>query len=173
MTRDRLDELPELYRRSELALTPPRPGPVERVSGGLPGGITLDEDVVSARADVLSVLASWAGLVAVGPARRDAPARHAVPELCAYLVRHLDWLTGREGAGDLVAEIDALHRALDQVDGQTREHARVLGICLVPGCGAEVRVGPPGAGASPAGCDAGHVTPPRDWLLVSRGGARS
>ena len=172
-TERRLTELPSLYRRTETVLAGQRTPPRVRVSGGSPGGITIDDDVVSARAEVRSVLASWAGLVAgEHPGAGIRPARD-VPELCAYLARHLDWLIAHTGAADLVSEIAELHRNVVHVVDPNGPEQRVLGTCRRAGCGMPVRARVPatGIGGVPAGCDAGHPAPPSDWLLISRAGS--
>lgn len=58
------------------------------------------------RSTILTVLASWAGLVA--DARRLRPPARDLPALTRFLRRHVDWLSRHPAAGDMADEIQEL-----------------------------------------------------------------
>jgi hypothetical protein len=89
--RDDLGELPKLYEEFESSLTRFPFAFEERVSGGEMKGLCLNEASVDARREIISVLATWSGMVAE-ERRLAASPRRDVPDLAAFLTRHLDWL---------------------------------------------------------------------------------
>ncbi|WP_053927488.1 hypothetical protein [Streptomyces chattanoogensis] len=167
-------ELIELYEECEHSLQRARSGPRERVSGSRAIGISLREDVVTARADILGVLASWAGTVAearnvTGPGRRD------VRELVRFLADNLDWLLGPATAGDFTSEIIEVSAAARRAAHPDPVLRTALGVCPAPDCHSTLYSEPAGSrttGHHRIRCDAGHDWPPRQWLLLARAGAR-
>jgi hypothetical protein len=92
--------LPRLYDACEAVLGGRRRHFADdRVRGGLSRGLNLHEGALRARSRMLTVLASWSGLVAsergVSP-----PRRREVGVLAPFLLSHVDWLTGHPAAGD-------------------------------------------------------------------------
>ena len=128
-----LRRLPDLYRRCEAALTGDAPhAPRERTSGGGLPGLPFNTAAADARSSIVSILASWSGLVADGrPAAR--PAR-SVPRLAAFLLHHLDWLASHPSAADACAEIRELVRAAARAAEPGRRRVQV-GSCGQRGCG--------------------------------------
>jgi hypothetical protein len=146
----------------------------ERVTGGLPGGITLREPVMTARSDVITVLASWATMVAdeqrlEGRRRRRLQGQDAA-SLVAFLQRHLDWLAAHPAVGDFASEVASLVSALRGVlDPDTTANLTVSS-CDRPGCAEPVlvRVGVREPGRHPVSCAVGHRVPPERWLRLHR-----
>jgi hypothetical protein len=160
--------LPELYDRCEGMLVGRRTRAMERVRGGLPGGISLDDGAVAARARILTVLASWAGLV-VDERGLARPPRRDVADLAGFLSRHLAWLAAHPAADEVVTEIAALVRAAEDT---VCPHATVrieLGPCGQPACGQVVTLAVD-ADSEPVPtqirCEAGHVWLPHQWLQL-------
>jgi len=170
--RRNLVRLPELYRECEERLDNRRALGMERISGGMSTGISLNEGIVAARATVLAVAASWAGLVADERATATRPHRD-VADLSRFLLAHLDWLAGHAAVGDAVAE---LGQAVTAAEAEGVHHAgarQELGACSEPGCTGLVYA-TVGAAADPSGvgCDQGHRWRPNEWLLLARRLAR-
>ncbi|NLU70225.1 hypothetical protein [Streptomyces sp. HNM0574] len=163
-------DLVELYEDCGRALTRTHNGPRERVSGSRSVGISLREEAVTARADIMALLAGWAGTVArsrgiAGPEQREAR------ELVRFLVGNLDWLLDRPDAADFAtaaAEAGETARRAIQSEPVPRT---ALGPCLDPGCQSTVYVepaGPDSLAQHRVRCEAGHDWPPRQWLLLAR-----
>jgi hypothetical protein len=141
---------------------------LERVHRGLPGGINLNAAAVAIRTDMITVLASWAGLI-VDERRVPRPRRRDVRSLADFLVRHLDWLAGHSAAGDAAAEIAALVRAAEDTISPDRAVRMELGPCDLSGCGRVISVTVRGDGdptPSTIRCEGGHMLPPRRWLML-------
>jgi hypothetical protein len=155
-----LCELPALYARCESQLVNRRERGIElRVRGGAPGGIVLRDELVSARADIVSMLASWAALVVDERGVSGRPVR-AVPALAAFLVAHLRWLQAHPAAGDAVAEFTEVAEGARAALGGGSVPLD-LGPCSRPGCAAVILAGDDGVR-----CGDGHVVPPHDWLAL-------
>lgn len=168
-TQDRLSRLPALYRGCESALTNRRPRHSERIRGGLPGGISLNDRAVHARSEVLAVLASWASLVVEERRLSAAPGR-SVGALARFLDRHIDWLSRHPAAGDFADEI---HQVTGMAEAVTnpQSSARVeLGPCDQPGCASPVTAIMRSRDNGPASvsCGGGHVWRPHEWLMLGR-----
>ncbi|WP_019635016.1 hypothetical protein [Actinomadura atramentaria] len=167
--RGALERLPALYDECGTALAHPSRSPRERVGGTRPLGLSLPEPVVAARAEILSVLASWAALVA--DERAVAPPPRAVRALAVFLVRHLDWLLAHPAAADLVGEVAAVSRAARRAAAPDRAARLALGRCGRQGCDATVTADVGDRGDRPPGearCGAGHVWHAHQWLLLAR-----
>ncbi len=159
-TAEELAALPELYGACEHVLGNRGRPPGEKVRGGVPGGIHLHQGALDARSRVLTVLASWSGLV-VGERGGPGPRLREVDALVRYLLANLDWLLAHAAAADFEAEVREVARAARRVGG-TEEHRREVGACAT--CGSRVW-----AGRSAVRCERGHDLPVREWLLL--GGA--
>ncbi|HEX5496573.1 MAG TPA: hypothetical protein VFX70_18585 [Mycobacteriales bacterium] len=167
-----LSSLPELYEACAQVLAHPWHGLTERISGGGGAGIPLNEAAVTARLDMLTVLTSWSALVVRERGVR-APERREVPDLTAFLARHLDALAAHPAASDFVAEVGELVGIGRATAYPSDVHRVELGQCMRPGCGQTVHA-ILGTEHSPARveCEDGHDWPPERWLLL-RSGQRS
>ncbi|MEU9886154.1 hypothetical protein [Sphaerisporangium sp. NPDC051011] len=159
--------LPDLHEACAEALTSGPRSFTERVSGRRPSGISLNEDAVSARGDVVAFLACWTALVA-DERGTPGPRSSQVTRLAVFLGEHLDWLLGHPAARSLteeIAEVAAAARAvLEPRDGSRRE----IGSCANPGCSLSLYAESGPGRASEVSCEAGHVWHPREWLLLGR-----
>jgi hypothetical protein len=161
--RARLAELPGLYAACEEALTPTHGWFAQRSPRRRPAGATVSLAAVGARADMLSVLASWCGLVAAERPVRP-PRRREVRYLVPFLLGHLDWLAAHPAAGSLHAEVGELALAARAVLDDAEAPAS-LGRCIRPECGQPVRVWP---GTPPrVCCAAGHAFAAHEWLRLA------
>lgn len=164
----RLCELPTLYAHCESLLVGSGKRRLERVSGGDVNGIVLGDDLVSARTRIVSVLASWAALVADERPVAVRPAR-LVPDLAVFLLKHLAWLAAhpavRDAVGEIVEAVEAARAAL----GQGAPVEVDLGSCSLTGCDRPVRAAIDRAQSQTGrvvSCGAGHVVPPHEWLTL-------
>ncbi|MFJ3162752.1 hypothetical protein [Streptomyces kanasensis] len=161
-----LAELPRLYAEMEYLMGPVATGPLQRVSGTRSTDRAFDEAAAAARSAIVGVLASWAG-VAVETYGSPVPERR-VPELAAFLARHLDLLADHPAVADMAGEITQVTdgaRRIARPDGARRVR---VGACVREGCGGEVVVTMGGGGADGRArdvrCGAGHVWQPHEWL---------
>lgn len=162
-----LGEIPSIYYQCEQNLVNRRKRIVERIRGGVPGGISLNDAAFTARSDILSVLASWSGLVVDEYPVAAAP-RRQVDTLAKFLSAHLDWLTAHPAAGSLAAEIhDVAVKAAAAVEPNPRAQLE-LGPCAQAGCESTVHVTMRADNFAPAhvSCGAGHVWQPHEWLRL-------
>ncbi|OLF11278.1 hypothetical protein [Actinophytocola xanthii] len=167
---DTLIELPELYENCAYALAPRSGGLRERVSGHRPDGIVLHEAALTARADILGVLASWCALVT---AERGVPGpgELAVRRLTGFLAVHLHWLTRHPAAPELADELDELSAAATEALRHSGTAIRkVVGECSIAGCELVVYAETERDNASPFGvsCENGHEWAPESWLSLWR-----
>ncbi len=156
--RDRLGEylasLPGLAADCEQAMIRAT-GLHDKVSGTSEPGLPLNLAAGDARAQLLAVLAEWAGMVAdergirppgawglcemphgfIGPANRVYRYRSDAVATAGYLRRHLDWLCAHPAAGDLCAEVGDLVHIADKAAYPDPPRRRLLGPCVVVGCG--------------------------------------
>jgi hypothetical protein len=169
--RERLEEdlveLPALYELCAHMLDLRRHHRGERVSGHRPRGIALNEAVVTVRADILGVLASWCGLVSVERAV-PGPDELGIRQLTTFLSIHLGWLTEHVSAPDLVDEIADIAATAQEVLRPGTGDPLTLGQCARPGCGQPVRPEGHADGEQPyrLSCTAGHAWAPDEWLLL-------
>jgi hypothetical protein len=166
--RTNIKRLPELYRDcEEMLLANRRARGFERVRGGTPGGVSLDDAVVAARSEMLTVASSWAGLIVSERPVARRP-RRRVTDLSRFLLTHVRWLAGHPAINDAVTEI-AQVVATAQEAIEPRPGRLELGSCEHPGCGGAIYATING-GSAPAGirCERGHVWRPNEWLLLDR-----
>lgn len=162
-----LIELPELFELCAHALDLRPNGPRERVSGNRPHGIVLRDTVVTARSDILGVLASWCGLVTtergvLGPDELD------IRKLVGFLAIHLHWLCQHLAAPDFVDELTDLTDAATEAMRQETGFRVEAGTCLHPDCDRTVYAEAHREGTEPyeVSCEAGHVWAPEHWLSL-------
>ena len=169
-----LFRLPRLYVESEKFLdSDHRPRNTQRLSGWRPRGISLDDDVMDVRANVVDVLASWCGMV-VEEHQVTGPDKRTVELLASFLRAHLPWLRTHPAAADFADEIAGLVRAVRAVVYSEPEIQVGLGRCRYPGCDRVMTatIGTSGVATSAAStphsvrCDAGHAWLPHQWLLL-------
>jgi len=168
LLRTSVEQLPELYHDcEEMLLANRRTRGFERVRGGSPGGVSLDDAVVAARSDMLTVASSWAGLIVSERPVARCP-RRRIRELSRFLLTHLRWLAGHAAIDDAVTEIAGVVAAAREAI-EPRLGRLELGPCDHAGCGAAIYA-TIGAGSAPAGvrCERGHVWRPHEWLLLDR-----
>ncbi|MDX6353781.1 MAG: hypothetical protein QOF98_684, partial [Streptomyces sp.] len=95
----RLEDLPRLYEECGQALSgSASSGLREHTSGGPLPGMRINEAAVEVRAEILTTLSTWSGLVAEQRSVR-APQR-AVGPLACFLLRHLLWLAAHPAVAD-------------------------------------------------------------------------
>ncbi|MER7406714.1 hypothetical protein ABT373_30655 [Streptomyces sp. NPDC000070] len=104
----------------------------QRTSGGPLPGMPFNADAAEARAAIVTVLSSWAGLVA--ETRRVTPPERTIDELAGFLGRHAHWLAAHVAAADATTEFAALVRQAQRVLGTLASHRVKLGPCPEPSC---------------------------------------
>lgn len=160
--------LPELYRDCEELLTNPRTFGAEgvRVRGGLPSGVCLNDAVVAARSEILTVAASWARRLAEEQRVPTRP-RRTIDDLCRFLLIHLRRLAAQSSIADALAEFRHVIRRAEQAIDPGHGVALPLGPCEKTGCDGMVYA-TMGARSTPTkvSCDHGHLWPPSQWLLL-------
>jgi hypothetical protein len=167
-----LAALPALHDESEQHLVlPARQGSLARVTGHRPDPPPVSDAALEARYDAVVRLACWAGLVLDEAEPGEVPPDRTVPELAAFLGRHLGLLAAHPAAGPAADEIARVATALRLVVAPPRPELVPLGRCVEPGCEAEVTLPERGGDdlvlRGPM-CGAGHVLTPRQWLLLNR-----
>ncbi len=167
---DDLAELSKLYELSEEALVQRRHCVVERVRGGSPDGILLNDAVVQARSDMFRTLVSYAGMV-VNERGVTGPDQREILRLAAFLTVHADWLAAHTTATDIASEIANLVKSAHAAINPNLVTRIELGLCGQPGCDqtvyAVVRTEDE-LSPTQVSCEAGHVWPPHRWLLLGR-----
>jgi hypothetical protein len=134
--------------------------------------LTLNESAVAIRAEIMTVLASWAGLILAERADVTARPERDVRELADFVRANTDWLAGHSAGAEAVAEFRDLVRRAERVSG-TEQPARVeVGPCDVDGCGQQVYARFGAGTSAEVSCPSGHVRRPDEWLLLAHG-ARS
>jgi hypothetical protein len=162
--------LPALYQECALDLCHHGSRGTERLTGWWPGGISLNEAVMTVRSEMTGVLVSWCQLV-VGERGVPDPGHLDLGQLANFLRTHLKWLAGHAAAGDFAAEIAGLFAAAGEVTSPSPGLTLDLGPCAEPCCDRILRATIGGPGETPAHqvrCDAGHIWAPAQWLLLGR-----
>lgn len=163
-----LARLPALYRDCEDLLAHHRARGFERVRSTPARGVTLNEGLVTVRADMLTVASSWAGFVAEC---RKVPAKpdRTVGALSRFLLSHLRWLARQSAAADAVVEIRRVVRAAEDALDPGAGRRLELGVCERAGCAGTIYA-TVGASSAPSrvSCERGHVWRPAEWLLLGR-----
>ncbi|MFJ3671288.1 hypothetical protein ACIPSE_32985 [Streptomyces sp. NPDC090106] len=107
--------------------------PRERTSGGpVPSGLPFNAAAADVRADIVTTLSSWCGVV-VEQRRVPTPLR-TVGSLAALLVRHAPWLAAHPAAADFTREVARLVRAARRVAHHEAPRRVTVGRCVAPGC---------------------------------------
>ncbi|MCX5203249.1 hypothetical protein OG897_17580 [Streptomyces sp. NBC_00237] len=166
-----LGRLPALYEECARRLDGSADRTQERTSGGSLPGMPLNTAALEVRSAIVTVLASWAAVVAE-QRRVRAPLR-TVPLLTEFLRRHAEWLTRHEAAGELSLEVTRLARGAWRVIDAEPQRRVAIGDCVEEDCsGALTAVVRPDRPAVPAEitCDAApeHHWFGHQWLQLSR-----
>ncbi|WP_215129277.1 hypothetical protein [Streptomyces sp. ISL-96] len=166
-----LGRLPALYEECARRLDGSSDRAREKTSGGALPGMPLNTAALEVRSAMVSVLASWSTVVA--EQRRVRGPRRTVALLTEFLLRHADWLTCHEAAGDLSLEVARLARGAWRVIDPGLQRRVAIGECVEDDCsGALTAVVRPDRPAVPAEitCDAcpEHHWFGHQWLQLSR-----
>jgi len=167
--RDDIVELPKLYEESESSLIRFPFAFQERIRGGKVKGLCLNEASVNARSDIISVLATWSGMVAE-ERRLTKPIRRDVAGLAAFLTRHLDWLLAHAAAPYFADEVAAMAAATRRASRAGPVPRLPLGYCVEEDCDAALYAdGTAEDARSPAqvSCEAGHRWQAHEWLVLA------
>jgi hypothetical protein len=167
--RDDMVELPKLCDELESSLIRFPFAFEERIRGGALKGLCLDEESVDARSDIISMLATWSGMVA-GERKLSKPISRDVPGLAAFLIRHLDWLLAHPMAPYFADEVATIAATARRVSRPSPVPHRPLGYCVEEGCDASLYAAATAADArSPVqvSCEAGHIWQAREWLVLA------
>lgn len=165
-----LTSLPQMYQACEDELEVHHQDPIRMTGGRRPTGISLNDETVAVRDNVICVLSSWCDMIvkergATGPGSRD------VGRLASFIEDCLDWLATHAVAPVLAEEIAGLVRSVKRVLNPVQERTIELAPCPREGCGEIVRASinvvqhrlPP-----QVSCGAGHTWQPWEWLNLSR-----
>lgn len=165
----RLEELPGLYEDCGNIILRSPDSRMEKVSRLAAARPAFNEAAIEARSDIVSLLASWAAMVA-DERQCTKPDRRDVPFLVKFLIRHQEWLLAHSVATDFADElaetVDRARRASRPNPGRHLE----LGNCVEEGCGERLSVTRDVKGGHPVRiqCGAGHAWHPSDWLILAQ-----
>jgi hypothetical protein len=122
------------------------------------------------RSAILTVLASWAGLVAVE--RRLEPPARDLPALARFLCGHVGWLTRHPAAGDMADEVQDLTRAARNIAYSNSIRQVHIGYCPDGDCDGDLvaLIRPHGDLPSEIICtiSPGHSWPVTWWTKLAR-----
>jgi hypothetical protein len=99
------------------------------------------------------------------------PKHREVLHLVAFLTTHVDWLAAHATAADITAEISDLVRTAREAINPNKVTRIELGPCGQPGCNQAVHAAVRAQDKLlplQVSCEAGHVWPPHQWLLLGR-----
>lgn len=163
-----LQELPLLYARCGVILHGERTRGFGQARGRKSPGIVLRDTLVTARTELLSLLSSWAALVAE-EARLPLRPRREVTALVKFLLDNLNFLVSHPAVVDAIEEFTRVCTRARHAINPTDYVA--LGLCERPGCGRKVyaHIDPGGIGSGDlVSCEAGHAVDPRQWLSLAQ-----
>ena len=163
-----LQALPLLYARCGVVLQGERTRGFGQSRGRNSPGIVLRDTLVTARTEVLSLLSSWAALVAEEAGLPLRP-RREVAALVRFLLDNLSFLVSHPAIVDAIEEFARVCTRARHAINPTDYVA--LGLCERPGCGRKVyaHIDPDGVGSggNRVSCEAGHAVDPRQWLSLA------
>lgn len=165
----RLEELPGLYEDCRNVILRSPDSRMEKISRSGATRPAFNEAAIEARSDIVSLLASWASMVA-DERQCTKPDRRDVPFLTRFLIRHREWLLAHSVAADFA---DELAETVDRARRASRPNPGLhleLGNCVEEDCGERLSVTRDIGGGHPVRiqCGAGHTWHPSDWLLLAR-----
>jgi hypothetical protein len=167
--RDDIAELPKLYEEFESSLIRFPYAFEERVSGGEVKGLGLNEASVNARSDIISVLATWAGMV-TEERRLTRTIGRDVASLAAFLTRHLDWLLAHPTAPYFADEVATMAATARRASRPRSDLRLPLGYCVEEDCDASLYAAGTAADArsqAQVRCEAGHMWQAHEWLMLA------
>lgn len=167
--RDDIVELPKLYDEFESSLIRFPFAFEERIRGGAPKGLHLNEASVNARSDMISVLATWSGMV-VEERSLTRPIGRDVAGLAAFLTRHLDWLLAHPTAPYFADEVAMMTATARRASRPRPVQRLLLGYCVEEDCDAPLYADGIAADArsqAQVRCEAGHTWQAHEWLLLA------
>ncbi|WP_020672326.1 hypothetical protein [Amycolatopsis nigrescens] len=131
----------------------------------------MNDNLVSARSDIIFMLTTWAALVVEERPVSVTPKRNAAV-LARFLRTHLGWLAAHPAAGDAAGEFRALVIETEGIIHPGPATRLELGRCARRNCRRNVRLREHVDRSRPpqVSCDAGHVLPPHEWLRVGAAG---
>lgn len=143
----------------------------DKVSGSLTPGMRLNSAAAETRSSILSVLASWSGLVA--EESRVRPPDRTAAALADFLLTHVMWLAAHEAAPELTREIRQLVGTASTIAFPNRRRRIRLGSCPESNCGGSLYATIHSQEAllpAEIGCDSdpAHTWPARAWLSLNR-----
>jgi hypothetical protein len=166
---EELRELPLLYSRCGVVLHGERTRGFGQNRGRKSPGIVLWDTLVTARTELLSLMSSWAALVAE-EARVPLRPRREVTALATFLLDNLGFLVGHPAVVDAIEEFARVCTRARYAINPTDYVA--LGLCERPGCGrkvyAHIDQSGIGSGGNLVSCEAGHAVDPRQWLSLAQ-----
>lgn len=128
-----LRALPQLYEHCGLLLGGRDSAPAAVRTGGGPfPGLPFDTSAADARAAIVTVTASWSGLVA--EERRITPPPRTVRSLAEFLLRHLSWLLAHPAGAELGKEVAETADAARRVADPKSPRRIRIGNCVEPDC---------------------------------------
>lgn len=165
-----LNDLPDLYNECGRLLGGSNQ-PRDRTSGGPLPGMPFNAPAADVRATILSVLASWSGMV-VEDRGVTAPQR-TVSALAKFLGKHVDWMAAHVTAAEATDEVAQLVRSARRVAYPNPVHRVSIGACVEAECAGElIAVVHPQEPLLPAeiSCDADpcHRWLGHQWVQLSR-----
>ena len=173
--RDRLASnllnLPALYSDCTRGAIPEVVRVIRKVPRKSAGPDSMNPAAAEIRSAILTVLASWAGLVA--DERRLEPPARDVPALARFLCRHVEWLTRHPAAGDMADEIQDLTRTARNVAHPNGVRRVRIGYCPDGDCAGDLvaHIRPPGdllPSEIICTASAGHSWPVTWWTRLAR-----
>ena len=139
------------------------------MSGSKGTGIPVNAAAMTARSEIMSLLASWAGLV-ISERRLSSAPRRTVSGLSSFLATHLNWLVAHPAAEDFAEEVCGAVRMAHAAAQPAPSLHIELGTCVQPGCESALYATGCAGDDRPVHqvrCGAGHAWSARDWLLVA------
>jgi len=132
-----LAELPALYGACERVLSGgSSQGPREIRAGSPSQGLPFNGAAADIRAEIVTFLSSWSGLVAQG--RQLTVPQRAVRVLAAFLHRNADWLAAHPAVAEATDEIARLTRRARRVAYPDHVRRLRVGACMETGCDGEL-----------------------------------
>lgn len=132
-----LTELPALYKACERVLSggiSQRPREIR--AGGPSQGLPFNGAAADVRAEIVTFLSSWSGLVAEG--RQLTAPRRAVQVLAGFLHRNADWLAAHPAVAEATDEIARLAGRARRVAYPDQVRRLRVGTCMESGCNGEL-----------------------------------
>lgn len=169
-----LTELPGLYAECGSVLSRFPFALQQKVNRGAVVSPSFSEAAVEARSGIMTLLASWSGMVA-DAREMNKPPRREVQHLTVFLARQLAWLAAHPAGPDFAREVADTAAAARRATMPSSLRMD-LGRCVEDGCGGSLFVAADDSAAT-VRCESGHVWRAHEWLHLAgrvghRGGRR-